>query len=292
MTQDIGELFICATPIGNLEDITLRALRILREVELIAAEDTRRTRKLLTHFDIHTSLISYHQHNALSRIPELISRLKSGQNIAVVSDAGTPGISDPGLKIIQAAIKENINVVPIPGPSAVITALVVAGYDTDIFVFGGFIPRSGREKRQFMEKVAREHHTTVLYEAPHRLINTLRLCVAIMPERPMAICRELTKAHEEVIRGYPQALLEHFQEIPPRGEFVLVLSGIEEKQGYIKPEEYKYQDKPMEEAVVELMEQGYDKKTAVKAVARERGIPKREVYRVTIDIPAIYKGDS
>lgn len=292
MTQNIGELFICATPIGNLEDITLRALRVLREVDLIAAEDTRRTRKLLTHFDIHTALISYHQHNALSRIPELVSRLKSGQNIAVVSDAGTPGISDPGLKLIQAAIEEEITIIPIPGPSAVVTALVAAGFDTDVFVFGGFIPRSGREKREFIEKAGREHHTTVLYETPHRLIDTLRWCVEMMPERPLAICRELTKMHEEILRGYPQALLEHFRETPPRGEFVLVLSAVaEEQKGTEAEAEEDYHDCPIEEAVRDLLAEGYDKKTAIKTVAQRRGIPKREVYGAVIDIPAVHKGE-
>lgn len=291
MTQEIGKLFICATPIGNLEDITLRALRVLREVDLIAAEDTRRTRQLLTHFDIHTALISYHQHNELSRIPELIQRLKAGHDIAVVSDAGTPGISDPGQKLIQAAIEENLPVVPIPGPSAVVTALVAAGFDTDVFVFGGFIPRSGRRKREFMDKVRREHRTTVLYESPHRLLNSLKLCTDIMPERPMAICRELTKVHEEVVRGYPKALLDHFQATSPRGEFVLVLSAVEEGQGEMDVVN-ECDDRPIDEAVLDLLAQGYNKKTAIKMVAEERGIPKREVYAAVINIPAVRPGES
>ncbi|NLJ24863.1 MAG: 16S rRNA (cytidine(1402)-2'-O)-methyltransferase [Firmicutes bacterium] len=288
MKENIGELFICATPIGNLEDITLRAIRILREVDLIAAEDTRRTRKLLTHFDIHTALMSYHQHNAVARIPELITRLKNGDDIAVVSDAGTPGISDPGLGLIKAAIEQGIPVVPVPGPSAVVTALVVAGFETDTFVFAGFVPRRGREKRQFIEKVAEEYRTTVLYETPHRLINTLKMCMTTMPDRPIAVCRELTKVHEEILRGTPHLLLEHFEKTPPRGEFVLVISEVSEKRGGAKSEVGdESQDPPIEEAVMELLAKGYDKKTAIKMVAEDRGIPKREVYGAAINIPAL-----
>jgi len=287
LTQNIGKLFICATPIGNLEDITLRALRVLKEVDLIAAEDTRRTRQLLTHFDIHTPLISYHRHNALSRIPDLIARMKSGLDIGVVSDAGTPGISDPGQKLIQAAIEEGISVVPIPGPSAVITALVASGYETGVFVFGGFIPRSGRQKRQFMEKVAREYRTTVLYETPHRLLDTLRMCADVMPRRSIAVCRELTKLHEEILRGLPELLLEHFEETRPRGEFVLVFSAMQEDEEMQPTVPNDFTDRPIEEAVRYLLGQGYNKKSAIKMIARERGIPRREVYKAAIDIPAV-----
>ncbi|MGI6565951.1 MAG: 16S rRNA (cytidine(1402)-2'-O)-methyltransferase [Firmicutes bacterium] len=285
MTQSCGELFICATPIGNLEDITLRALRVLREADLIAAEDTRRTRQLLTHFDIHTPLLSYHQHNAAGRIPELIRRLKSGESIAVVSDAGTPGISDPGQELIQAAIQEGLPVVPVPGPSAVITALVAAGFDTSAFVFGGFIPRGRREKREAMERVAREPRTTVLYEAPHRLRDTLRLCAELMPQRPMAVCREMTKVHEEIVRGNPAFLLEHFEENNPRGEFVLVFSAVDESS-IPADAEGAGEGLTIEERLAELLEQGYDKKAAIKTVARERGVPRREVYDAAIDLPA------
>lgn len=288
MNENIGQLFICATPIGNLEDITLRALRVLREVDLIAAEDTRRTRKLLTHFDIHTALISYHQHNAAARIPELMTRLKNGDDIAVVSDAGTPGISDPGLGLIQAAIEQGIPVIPIPGPSAVVTALVVAGFETDTFIFAGFVPRRGREKRQFIERVAQDDRTTVLYETPHRLIDTLKMCVTAMPNRPIAVCRELTKVHEEILRGTAHSLLEHFENTPPRGEFVLVISEVSEKRGVAESEiGDESQDRPIEEAVMELLAKGYDKKTAIKMVAEERGIPKREVYGAATNIPAL-----
>jgi len=285
VTELSGKLFICATPIGNLEDITLRALRVLREVDLIAAEDTRRTRQLLSHFDIHTPLISYHQHNTASRIPELIQRLKSGESIAVVSDAGTPGISDPGQELIQAAVRENLPVVPVPGPSAVITALVAAGYDTSAFVFGGFLPRNRRAKREALEEVAREHRTTVLYEAPHRLLDTLRLCADLMPERPVAVCRELTKVHEEIVRGKPSFLLQYFEENIPRGEFVLVFSAVDRGSMSSSPEE-SGGELTVEERLASLLEQGYDKKTAIKIVAQERGISKREVYGAAINLPA------
>jgi 16S rRNA (cytidine1402-2'-O)-methyltransferase len=285
--ETTGALYVCATPIGNLEDITLRALKVLGEVQLIAAEDTRRTRKLLTHYDIHTPLISYHQHNRLSRIPELVSKLKSGADIALVSDAGTPGISDPGQEIIQIAIQEGISVIPIPGASAVLAGLIIAGYETDIFTFCGFVPRGRREKRQFLEEVSKWSHTVVLYEAPHRLIDTLQVFGVTMPQRPLAICRELTKVHEEVVRGLPQELLEHFEAVSPRGEFVLVLSAqrgeqLDTESNRGEPEEMV----PIPAAVLQLMAEGVEKKAAIKQVARERGVSRRDVYRAVIDIPA------
>ncbi len=283
--EPIGTLYVCATPIGNLEDITLRALRVLAEVNLIAAEDTRRTRKLLTHYDIHAPLISYHQHNAASRTQELIDKLKVGVCIALVSDAGTPGISDPGQEIIEKAIQEGIPVIPVPGPSAVITALTIAGYATDTFTFCGFVPRGRREKRQFLEDVGRWPQTTVLYEAPHRLLDTLRVLGETMPKRSLAVCRELTKVHEEVVRGLPQDILEHFAETPPRGECVLVLSA--QTALPCLADDAISTNMPVPEAVLQLMTGGMDKKSAIKQVAKERGIPRQEVYKAAIEIPPV-----
>ena len=283
--EPTGTLYVCATPIGNLEDITLRALRVLAEVHLIAAEDTRRTRKLLTHYDIHTPLISYHQHNTASRTLELLDKLKVGVDIALVSDAGTPGISDPGQEIIEKAIQEGIPVIPVPGPSAVITALTIAGYATDTFTFCGFVPRGRREKRRFLEDVGQWPHTTVLYEAPHRLLDTLRVLGETMPKRSLAVCRELTKVHEEVVRGLPQEVLVHFDHASPRGECVLVLSA--QAAGQPQENDEVGSSMPLPEAVLQLMAEGVNKKSAIKQVAKERGIPRREVYKAVIDIPAV-----
>ncbi|NLJ85914.1 MAG: 16S rRNA (cytidine(1402)-2'-O)-methyltransferase [Firmicutes bacterium] len=285
MKESAGTVFVCATPIGNLEDITLRALRILREVDLIAAEDTRRTRKLLTHYDIHTPMISYHQHNAPARIPKLLDELKAGTNVALVSDAGTPGISDPGQEMIKAAIEAGIAVSPVPGPSAVIAGLISAGYKTDTFLFAGFVPRKGRTKERFLEEICKGPHTTVLYEAPHRLIDTLQALQTVAPQRSLAVCREMTKIHEEVMRGLPGELLEHFEKVRPRGEFVLVLSPQEEQVDGATESEAS-QEISVKEAILQLMAEGMDKKAAIRRVAEERGLPKRDVYRTAIDIPA------
>ena len=288
MQKDIGRLYICATPIGNLEDITLRVLRILDEVELIAAEDTRRTRKLLNHYEIHKPLISYHEHNEISRTLELIDKLKSGVDIALVSDAGTPGISDPGQEIIRQAIEAEIPVIPIPGPTAVVAALTAAGFPTDAFAFWGFGPRNRRRKRLFIKDISKWPHTAVLYEAPHRLLDTLQVIYDIMPKRPLAVCRELTKIHEEIIRGLPGEIIDHFTADAPRGECVLVLAPFTPGLSLTEQDiaQQKLTPSALSEAVLELMGQGVDKRTAIKQVAEALGISRRTVYQAAIDIPA------
>lgn len=218
-------LYIVATPIGNLEDVTLRALRILKEVDLIVCEDTRITKRLLDHYQIEKPLLSYHQHSDLVRIEHIINQLKAGKNLALVSDAGTPGISDPGNKLVEIAVDEGIKIVPIPGPTAVITALSVAGMPTDNFIFLGFIPHKKRRQTIFQE-IAQEKRTVVFYESCHRIVKTLeQLSSHLAPERQVAVCRELTKMFEEIVRGDINKVLKYFSEKEPKGEFVVVIGG-------------------------------------------------------------------
>lgn len=225
---EAGVLYVCATPIGNLEDISVRALRVLREVNLVAAEDTRRTRKLLAHYGIPARLVSYHEHNERSQAPRILEVLLSGESVALVSDAGTPGVSDPGAHLIREAISSGIPVVPIPGPSAVIAALVVSGFCSDEFAFMGFLPRKGRERREALERVAQEKRVVVLYESPYRIARTLSdLAAAVGGERRVAVARELTKVHEEVVRGPLGEVAALFDGRAVKGEVTVVLDAPE-----------------------------------------------------------------
>ncbi len=224
-----GVVYIVSTPIGNLEDITLRALKILKDVDLIAAEDTRRTRKLLSRFDIHTPLVSYFEHNELKRLDKLLSHVKRGKDIALVSDAGTPGISDPGYRLIQEAIEREIPVIPIPGPSAAITALSIAGLPTDSFAFIGFLPKKGGKRRKLLDKLADSMWTSILYESPHHLMQTLEDLLVACGDRQIVVTRELTKAFEEVIRGTISEVIDILKGRKIRGEITLVLGGQKRK---------------------------------------------------------------
>ncbi len=271
-----GVLYLCATPIGNLEDVTLRVLRVLREVDLVAAEDTRRTRKLLSHYDIHTPLTSYHEHSGRRKEEQLLERLAGGQSIALVSDAGTPGISDPGEKLVRAALDRGIPVVPLPGPSALLAALVVSGLPAARFAFEGFLPAKGKERQQLLEHLARESRTIVLFEAPHRLRKTLDDLRAHLGNRRACAARELTKKHEEVLRGTLDWLAEHFASRTPQGEFVLVIEGRGEEEPGTGREEWALL--APEEHVRLLQERGLAPNEAIKKVARLRGIPRRELY--------------
>ena len=219
---EIGVLYIVSTPIGNLEDITLRALRILKEISLIAAEDTRLTRKLLTHYDISTPTVSYYEHNSFTRIPKIIDHLNTGKDVAVVTDAGTPGISDPAYKLIRAAIESGNRIEAIPGPSASITALTASGLPTDRFIFEGFLPhKKGRKAK--LTRLSAIEATVIFYESPKRIVRTLKDILEFMGDRPAVIGRELTKLHEEMIRGNVSKLLSHFTQKTPRGEFVIMI---------------------------------------------------------------------
>lgn len=273
-----GILYICPTPIGNLEDITLRTLRVLKEVDLIAAEDTRRTIKLLNHYEIKKPLISYHEHNKVEKGKILIEKLKEGVNIALVTDAGMPGISDPGEDMIRLAIENQIDPVVLPGATASITALVLSGLPTKKFVFEGFLPSKKKDRREELERLKAEERTIILYEAPHRLLALLKDMESILGDRQLAIGRELTKIYEEVFRGSISDALRKFQEEKPRGEFVLVIKGAEISK------EDPYQNISIREHLIMYMEEGLTKRDAVKKVADVRDIPKNLVYKESIDI--------
>ena len=269
----MGTLYVVSTPIGNLEDITLRGLRVLKEVGLIAAEDTRITRKFLTHYGIKTPLTSYHRHNALAKAALLMETLNS-QDVALVSDAGTPGISDPGYELVLQAIEARVPVIPVPGSSAALASLAVSGLPAGGFLFLGFLPRRKGERRRLLSSLRTQAHTLVIFEAPHRLRDSLEDILALLGDRGMAVCRELTKVYEEVFRGSVSEAIDHFAE--PRGEFTLVLEGAapEEAQG----------DLPWAKGELSrLKKQGAKAREAVDLVALTAGMSKKEVYRLWLE---------
>ncbi|HZK34062.1 MAG TPA: 16S rRNA (cytidine(1402)-2'-O)-methyltransferase [Bacillota bacterium] len=272
-------LYLCSTPIGNLEDITLRVLRILKEADLIAAEDTRHTIKLLNHYNISKPLVSYHEHNRLDRGPELIEILKSGKTIAYCSDAGMPGISDPGADLVVLARQENIVTTVLPGPSAAPTALVLSGLSTERFAFEGFLPKSKKARNEILEKISREERTLIIYESPHRLKRTLNDLHKHLGDRPISIVRELTKIHEQVLPSTMEEALAYYDDKQPRGEFVLVVEGIE-----LEVDCFEFTDISIEEHILRYIKSGFTKKEAIKLTARDRDIPKSEVYKVSIGI--------
>ena len=266
-----GKLYLVATPIGNLEDITLRALRILKEVDLIAAEDTRNTLKLLNHFEIHKPLISYHRHNEEIKVDNLIEKLKGGENIGIVSDAGTPGISDPGEVIIKAAIKNNIEVVPIPGACAAINALIASGLDTNEFSFMGFLPLNKKLRKEKLEEIRNETKTLIIYEAPHKLNNTLEDLKDIVGNRELVLARELTKIHEEFLRGNIDEIISKSQDL--KGEMIILIQGaVEKKQDLVLNE------LSLEEHYKFYENMGLDKKEIIKKISKDRGVSKNEIY--------------
>ena len=268
-----GTIYLVATPLGNLEDITLRALRVLKEADVIACEDTRHTGRLLRHFEISKPLVSYHEHNEAERAAELVERASDGESIAVVSDAGMPGISDPGYRIVEQAIAAGVNVVPLPGPVAIETALAASGLPTDSFRFGGFLPARRAQRRKALAALAEETATLVFYEAPHRILTTLDDIGEVLGARAVVVARELTKMHEEFIRGTPSEVSARLQKKGrPRGEITLLIG-----KGALPAAP------PQDVAahVRELIEnEGLPRMDAIKRAAKERGIPKREVYRL------------
>lgn len=274
-----GVLTLCATPIGNLEDITYRAVRLMTEADFIAAEDTRHTKKLLNHFDIHTRLISYHEHNKIEKGPELIQLLKDGKNIVLVTDAGTPGISDPGEDLVKLALEEGITVTSAPGCVAGITALIISGQATRRFIFEGFLPANKKEKVEVLERLKGETRTVILYEAPHRLIKTLESLYEALGDRDITITKELTKKHETVLKTSLQKALDYYNEEEPRGEYVLVLAGRDEKE--LKEElQESWSNLSIEEHMEIYTSKGMDEKSAMKQVAKDRGVSKRDIYAV------------
>ena len=266
----VGTLYIVGTPIGNLEDISLRALRTLREVDLIAAEDTRRTRKLLARYGIGTPLTSYHEHNKLAKLDLLLETLRE-KDVALVSEAGMPGLSDPGYELVRAAIEAHIPVVPIPGPSALVTALVVSGLPTDSFLYLGFLPRRKAERRCLLTSVAEERRTIIAFEAPHRLLASLNDIREVLGNRRIAVARELTKAFEEVIRGNIDDAIQRFSEARPRGEFTLVIEGAKDMV---------WEEAQVKEELEKLLAAGVEDREAIKQVAKSAGWPRREVYKI------------
>ena len=264
-----GTLYLVATPIGNLEDITLRALRVLREVDVIACEDTRQTGKLLTHFGVDKPTVSYHEHNEAARTRELIARLDGGENVALVSDAGTPLVSDPGYRLVTAAIAASIRVVPLPGASAVLGALAAAGLATEAFRFCGFLPAKSGQRKKTLEELRGEDCTLIFYEGPHRILETLADIAAVYGPRPIVVAREITKIHEEFLRGTAEEIRAELAARPSiKGEITLLIG----KGSPVAA------TTPVEEAVRELEQKGLARMDAIKQVARERGLSKREVY--------------
>ncbi|MBY6276673.1 16S rRNA (cytidine(1402)-2'-O)-methyltransferase [Symbiobacterium thermophilum] len=274
-----GTLYIVGTPIGNLEDVTHRALRILRSVSVIACEDTRETRKLLQHFQIDTPTTSYHEHNKRKAGPALIRRLLDGEDVALVSDAGMPAISDPGEELVRSALDAGIPVVPVPGPTALVTALVASGLPTGRFAFEGFLPHKGRERRRALERLKDEERTLILYEAPHRLLETLHDLRETLGDRPMTAARELTKLHEEYVRGTVSQVIDHFNRNAPRGEFVLVVQGAEAEA----PVAGAPDPALLAGEVAAFVAQGMDRKLAMKEVAQRFGVSRKAVYQALLD---------
>ncbi|HOJ09182.1 MAG TPA: 16S rRNA (cytidine(1402)-2'-O)-methyltransferase [Clostridiales bacterium] len=277
-----GTLYLVATPIGNLEDITLRALRILKEVDLIAAEDTRQTIKLLNHYDIKKSLTSYYEHNKATKGNYLLNLLLEGKNIALVSDAGSPGISDPGEDIVRLAIENGIRVTMVPGPVAAVTGLVLSGLPAGRFVFEGFLPMNKRSRKERIMFLKNEPRTIILYEAPHKLIYTLKDLYNILGERQIVLARELTKRFEELIRCTLSEAISKYEEESPKGEFVIILEGVDDSSA-VNEERRLWEDTDIKKHMEIYLHQGLSRKDAMKKVAEDRGVSRREVYQSLIE---------
>ena len=276
-----GTLYLCATPIGNLEDMTFRCVRILKEVDLIAAEDTRNSIKLLNHFDIHTPMTSYHEYNKIAKAHTLIEHLENGEDIALITDAGTPGISDPGEELVAMCQEAGITVTAVPGAAACITALTISGLSTRRFAFEAFLPTDKKERQAVLNELMEETRTMIIYEAPHRLVQTLELLLATLGDRRIRICRELTKKHETVFATTISAAVEYYKEQEPKGECVLVIEG-KSRQEQIEEERQKWEEMSIQEHMDYYMDQGIQKKEAMKMVAKDRGVGKRDIYQALL----------
>lgn len=276
-----GKLYLCATPIGNLEDITYRVVRTLNEVDLIGAEDTRNSIKLLNHFDIKTPMTSYHEFNKYDKAKQLVEMMKEGKNIAIITDAGTPGISDPGEEVVRQCFEAGIQVISLPGPAACITALTMSGQKTRRFCFEAFLPKDKKEKVAVLEELKNETRTIIIYEAPHRLARTLKELRETLGNRQLTLCRELTKKYEEADKTTIDQAIEKYNEKEPRGEYVLVIEG--KSQEEIQEEnKQKWESMTIEEHMEYYISQGNDKKSAMKLVAKDRGVSKRDIYNQLI----------
>ena len=276
-----GKLYLCATPIGNLEDITLRVLRTLQEVDLIAAEDTRHSIKLLNHFEIKTPMTSYHEYNKVEKARYLVDKMREGLNVALITDAGTPGISDPGEELVRQCYEAGIELTSLPGPAACITALTISGLPTRRFAFEAFLPSEKKERQRILKEMERETRTILLYEAPHRLVRTLTELLEVLGDRNITICRELTKKYETAVRTTFSGALAHYETEEPKGECVIVIEGksAEEIQ---KEQEKSWESMSIGEHMEIYLSSGMEKKEAMKQVAKDRGISKREVYQYLV----------
>lgn len=283
MSEEIkqGKLYLCATPIGNLEDITYRVVRILKEVDIIGAEDTRNSVKLLNHFEIKTPMTSYHEFNKYDKAKQLVQMMLNGKSVAIITDAGTPGISDPGEEVVRQCYEAGIEVSSLPGAAACVTALTMSGQKTRRFCFEAFLPSDKKEKSTVLEELKNETRTIVIYEAPHRLVRTLKELRDALGNRSITLCRELTKKYEEADKTTIDGAIEKYNEKEPKGEFVLVIEG--KSQEEIKEEKRKqWEDMSIEEHMEYYVNQGNDKKAAMKLVAKDRGVSKRDIYNTLI----------
>lgn len=279
----IGELYLCATPIGNLEDMTFRCIRVLKEADVIAAEDTRNSIKLLNHFEIKTPMTSYHEFNKVEKARVLVERLLKGETVALITDAGTPGISDPGEELVRQCIEAGIKVTPVPGAAACINALIMSGMPTRRFCFEAFLPSDKKEKADVLEQLKAEQRTIIIYEAPHRLLRTLtELESALGGMRKIAVCKELTKRHETVYRDTISGALGYYTANEPKGEYVLVIEGRSPKE-LLEEKRAVWDDMSIEEHFNMYVSRGMDKKDAMKLVAKDRGVSKRDIYNALLD---------
>ena len=281
-TSETGTLYLCATPIGNLEDMTFRVIKTLKEVDLIAAEDTRNTIKLLNHFEIKTPMTSYHEYNKIDKAKYLVEKMLNGTNIALVTDAGTPGISDPGEEIVKQAYQAGITVTSLPGACACITALTLSGLSTRRFSFEAFLPTDKKERKFILDSLKTETRTTIIYEAPHHLKSTLAELYSYIGNRKITLCRELTKLHETIQQMTLESAMEYYNTTAPKGEYVMVIEGISHRQ-LEEQSIQKWEKITIQEHMDIYLTQGMDKKSAMKQVAADRGIPKREVYNSLIN---------
>ena len=273
-----GTLYLCATPIGNLDDMTFRVIRTLKEVDLIAAEDTRNSIKLLNHFEIQTPMTSYHEYNKYEKGRKLVEKLLEGQNIALITDAGTPGISDPGEELVKMCYESGIPVTSLPGAAACITALTISGLSTRRFAFEAFLPSDKKEREQILKEMETETRTMIVYEAPHRLVKTLKLFLERLGNRKITVCRELTKRHETALAVTLEEAVAHYEANPPKGECVLVIEGKSREEAR-EEERKQWEEMTIEDHMEVYTKQGMDKKSAMKAVAKDRGVSKRDIYQ-------------
>ena len=273
-----GTLYLCATPIGNLEDMTFRVIRTLKEVDLIAAEDTRNSIKLLNHFEIQTPMTSYHEYNKYEKGRKLVEKLLEGQNIALITDAGTPGISDPGEELVKMCYESGIPVTSLPGAAACITALTISGLSTRRFAFEAFLPSDKKEREQILKEMETETRTMIVYEAPHRLVKTLKLFLEWLGNRKITVCRELTKRHETALAVTLEEAVAHYEANSPKGECVLVIEGKSREEAR-EEERKQWEEMTIEDHMEVYTKQGMDKKSAMKAVAKDRGVSKRDIYQ-------------